>query len=130
MVTRCRRGSKPLRRKVATRAPRRTLLVFTEGKRTEPEYLTALKLDRSVREVAAVDLRVQTGTGGSKPMQLVAMAVEAKRRAAEEEGEIDEFWCVFDVEWPKTIPGSRRPWSSLGRTASMWRSRTPVSSCG
>jgi RloB-like protein len=33
------------------------------------------------------------------------MAVEARSRAIEEEAEIDEFWCVFDVEWPKNHPG-------------------------
>jgi len=23
----------------------------------------------------------------------------------DEDGEIDEFWCVFDVEWPRNRPG-------------------------
>jgi hypothetical protein len=32
------------------------------------------------------------------------MAIAARRRAIDEEGEIDEFWCVFDVEWPKNHP--------------------------
>jgi hypothetical protein len=32
------------------------------------------------------------------------MAIEARRRAVDEEGEIDEFWCVFDVEWPTNHP--------------------------
>jgi hypothetical protein len=89
---------------VATRLPRKTLLVFCEGERTEPEYLNALKRERSVRDVAAVDIRLQRGIGGSAPMQLVSMAIEAKRRAEEEEGEIDEFWCVFDVESPMHHP--------------------------
>jgi hypothetical protein len=53
-------GGRPLKRKVATRRPRKTLVVFCEGERTEPEYLDAL---------------------------------------------IDEFWCVFDAEWPKNHPG-------------------------
>jgi hypothetical protein len=29
------------------------------------------------------------------------MAIEARNRAIDEEGEIDEFWCAFDVEWPR-----------------------------
>ncbi|MHB8189962.1 MAG: RloB family protein [Ferrimicrobium sp.] len=29
------------------------------------------------------------------------MAADARRKALDEEGEIDEFWCVFDVEWPR-----------------------------
>ena len=35
------------------------------------------------------------------------MAAEAHSRATEEEAEIDEFWCVFDVEWPRNHPGLR-----------------------
>jgi hypothetical protein len=98
---------RPLRRRVATRRPRRTFLIFCEGERTEPEYLNALKLLASVREVAAVDLRVQTRNGGSVPRTLVSMAVSARSRAIDEEAEIDEFWCVFDVEWPRNHPGLR-----------------------
>lgn len=105
MSRRDRTGPRPLKRKVATRRPRKTLVVFCEGERTEPEYLDALKRQSSVRDVAAVDLRVETGQGGSVPRTLVAMAVEAHSRAAEEEAEIDEFWCVFDVEWPRNHPG-------------------------
>jgi|ERR1022692_2479531 hypothetical protein len=33
------------------------------------------------------------------------MAVAARSRAIDEEAEIDEFWCVFDVEWPRNHPG-------------------------
>jgi hypothetical protein len=107
MMTRSNRkaGGRPLKRKVATRKPRKTLVVFCEGERTEPEYLDALKRQPSVRDVAAVDLRVETGQGGSVPRTLVAMAAEARARAIEEDAEIDEFWCVFDVEWPKNHPG-------------------------
>lgn len=98
-------GGRQLRRKVATRKPRKTLLVFCEGERTEPEYLNALKRQPYVHDVAAVDLRVETGRGGSVPRTLVSMAVLARSRAMDQEGEIDEFWCVFDVEWPKNHPG-------------------------
>ena len=59
-----RAGARSLKRKVATRRPRKTLVVFCEGERTEPEYLDALKRQPSVRDVAAVDLRVETGHGG------------------------------------------------------------------
>lgn len=98
-------GKQPLRRRVATRAPRRTFLIFCEGVRTEPEYLRALKMQHFVREKAAVDLRVQPGHGGSVPRTLVTLAVEARDRAMNEEGEIDEFWCVFDIEQPRNHPG-------------------------
>jgi len=69
-------GSRPLRRRVAIRAPRRTLL-GSEGARTEPEYLGALKRQPVVREVAAVDLRVESGRGGAAPKTLVSRAVDA-----------------------------------------------------
>jgi hypothetical protein len=98
-------GMRPLKRRVATRKPRKTLVVFCEGVRTEPEYLDALKRQPWVRDVAAVDLRVETGRGGSVPRTLVTMAAEARGRAVVEEAEIDEFWCVFDVEWPRNHPG-------------------------
>lgn len=40
--------AKPLKRKVATRKPKKTLLIFCEGQRTEPEYLEALKRESLV----------------------------------------------------------------------------------
>lgn len=98
-------GGRPLRRRVAVRKPRKTLLIFCEGERTEPEYLGALKRQPAVRDVAAVDRRVETGRGGAVPRTLVSMAVDARTRAMDEEAEIDEFWCVFDVEWPANHPG-------------------------
>jgi hypothetical protein len=97
-------GERPLRRRVATRRPRKTFLIFCEGTRTEPEYLNALKMQPSVRDVAAVDLRVEAGRGGSAPKTLVALAADARSRAIAEDAEIDEFWCVFDVEWPRNHP--------------------------
>ncbi|MBM0256269.1 RloB domain-containing protein [Micromonospora sp. 4G55] len=90
---------------MGVRTPRKTLAVFCEGQRTEPEYLEALRREPEVREVAAVDLRIETQGGGSVPLTLVRMAVAARERAQREEGEVDEFWCVFDVEWPENHPG-------------------------
>lgn len=100
-----RRAARPLKRRVGTRRPRKTLLVFCEGERTEPEYLEALKREPSVRDMASVDLRVEFVPNGSKPRTLVSKAADAHRRAVEGEDEIDEFWCVFDVEWPDNHPG-------------------------
>jgi RloB-like protein len=99
-----RAGSRPLKRKVAIRKPRKTLVVFCEGEKTEPQYLGGLKRLPWVRDVAAVDIRIETGHGGSVPRTLVSLAADARTRAIDEEGEIDEFWCVFDVEWPKNHP--------------------------
>ena len=95
-------GGQTLRRRVAVRQPRKTFVLFCEGERTEPEYLQALKIKPSVRDVAAVDIRVESGHGA--PLTLVSMAADARSRAIIEEAEIDEFWCVFDVEWPLNHP--------------------------
>ncbi len=96
---------RPLKRRVAVRQPRKTILIFCEGERTEPEYLDALKRQPWVRDIAAVDLQVKTGHGGSVPTPLVSLAADARRKALDEEGEIDEFWCVFDVQRPRNHSG-------------------------
>ncbi len=95
---------KSLGRKVGVRQPRRTFALFCEGQRTEPEYLEALKRDHQVRNVAAVELRIETRGSGSVPLTPVRNAVAAKDKSRREEGEVDEFWCVFDVEWPRNHP--------------------------
>jgi hypothetical protein len=99
-----RRARQSLQRKVAIRAPKKTLLVFCEGEKTEPEYLQALKRQPFVRDVAAVDLRVEPRHEGAVPLTLVSVAADARSKALNEEAEIDEFWCVFDVEWPVNHP--------------------------
>jgi hypothetical protein len=68
-----RNSGQSLRRRVAVRQPKKTLLVFCEGERTEPDYLNALKKDPAVRDIAAVDLRVATRQGGSVPQTLVSL---------------------------------------------------------
>jgi hypothetical protein len=106
MVSKRSRTSQPrtLKRKVATRPPRKTLVVFCEGEKTEPQYLLALKQEPFVKDTAAVDIRVETGHGGAVPLTLVTLATAARAKSAAEEAEIDEFWCVFDVEWPRNHP--------------------------
>ena len=104
-MARNRQPPRPLRRRVATRQPRKTLGVFCEGQRTEPEYLDALRREPEVHDGAAVDIRIEHAVSGAVPLTLVRMAVEARNRAIDEEGEIDEFWCVYDVEWPIHHPG-------------------------
>lgn len=93
-----------LRRRSGFRTPKRTFVVFCEGERTEPEYIFALKQEPSVRDIAAVDIRLNKETAGSVPMTLVQAAIDHRRRVDEEEGEVDEIWCIFDVEWPRNHP--------------------------
>ncbi len=99
-----RKPPKSLKRRSGFRQPKKTLVVFCEGKRTEPEYLDALKRLPEVHNVAAVDVRVETSHGGAVPLTLVNLAIEARNRYQGNEGEIDEYWCVFDVEWPRNHP--------------------------
>jgi hypothetical protein len=95
----------PSRCRVAVREPRKTLLVFCEGARTEPEYLEALRRQPAVQRTAAVDIRIDLDYAGFKPLGLVRKAIVAHDRATREQREIDEFWCLFDVEWPENHPG-------------------------
>ena len=90
-------------RKVGVRVPRKTLLVFCEGARTEPDYLKALKQEPEIRTRASVRFRKDT-IGITPPLALVRAAVKAIDRAGEEKAEIDEVWCLFDVEWPQNHP--------------------------
>lgn len=98
-------GQHPLKRRISVRQPRKTIVIFCEGERTEPEYLEALRRQPWVRDTAAVDLRVERPRGGNDPSTLVTRAVRARLKALEEKDEIDEFWCVFDVEWPENHAG-------------------------
>jgi len=77
---------------------RPTFQVFTEGRKTEPQYLTAWK--RLYRD--RVLLEIEEGEGPT-PYRLVEAAVAAKRRAQRDQrrgkGQApDAYWCVFDTD--------------------------------
>lgn len=91
-----RRGGEP-RRSVSRAAVRRSLLVFTEGRRTEPIYLTYWY--RAFRERVIVRIDDFHGT----PMQLVERAAQRRtvdlREARRGRGDAhSEYWCVFDID--------------------------------
>ena len=98
------REQRTLRRKVGHRVPKRTFLVFCEGEKTEPAYLKALKREPEVRNIASVDIQIHDDSLGSAPKTLVEAAAEASARTGSEGSEIDEVWCLFDVEWPQNHP--------------------------
>ena len=98
------RKGRSLRRRVSFRTPKRTFLVFCEGTKTEPDYIKALKQEPAVRDSASVDIRIDLNASGAVPLTLVDAAAEARTRTSLEQGEIDEVWCLFDVEWPKNHP--------------------------
>jgi RloB-like protein len=90
------RGGEP-RRRVSDTAKRRSILVFTEGKKTEPVYLT--HWSRAYRERTLVTIDDFHGA----PLSLVQEA--AARRAADlkaaRRGHGDaysEYWCMFDID--------------------------------
>lgn len=66
--------------------------MFCEGERTEPDYIGALKQLPEVRATRAITVDVDIRHG--QPMELVEMAMN---RTGDE---IDEVWCIFDVEAP------------------------------
>jgi hypothetical protein len=89
--------AKDLRRKTAVRRERRTVVVFCEGVASEPDYINGLKRLPNIRGNTAVDIEVATEQG--VPLTLVRLAIDRIR-----DDEVDECWCVFDVEWPKHHP--------------------------
>jgi hypothetical protein len=96
------RGGQP-KRKVSDAAKRRSILVFTEGKRTGPIYFTHWSRAHRDKVIVAID-----GFHGA-PLSLVEQA--AARRTADlrtaRRGQGDaysEYWCVFDVDEHPNVP--------------------------
>ncbi|GAA3860224.1 hypothetical protein GCM10022243_27750 [Saccharothrix violaceirubra] len=85
-----------LRRKTATRPERRTIVVFCEGVASEPDYINGLKRLPEVRSNTAISIEIDPESGVPDPLKLVRLAI-----ARAEDDEVDECWCVFDVEWPQ-----------------------------
>ncbi|WP_235433786.1 RloB family protein [Protofrankia sp. BMG5.30] len=55
---------------------------------------------KKLPEVARrTSVRIEIDAGQGVPLTLVRRAVERKK-----DPEVDECWCVFDVEWPKNHP--------------------------
>lgn len=90
-----RTSAKQLRRRVGVRPEYRTVVVFTEGKETECDYISALMKLPSVANDTALSIDIDPGHG-IDPLTLVRHAAERLQSS-----EVDECWCVFDVEWPQ-----------------------------
>lgn len=99
-----------LRRRPASREPRRRILVVCEGEVTEPKYFRGLR--RGLRNPAIeVEIDEQHGT----PRTLVARAARRKKDAAREARRqrdaflaYDEVWCVFDVDDHPLLPDAKQ----------------------
>lgn len=88
------RGSGPPRRRVPAEPRKRSLLVFTEGEKTERGYLRHLY--RASRSLVTIEFRDH-----GQPARIVDAAIAAlqdERRAARRAAgrPHDEVWCVFD----------------------------------
>jgi len=86
-----------LKRKTASRSERKTVVVFCEGEASEPDYIKAVKRLPNVRANTSINIEIDPRRG--VPLTLVQRAVD---RIADDE--VDECWCVFDVEWPQNHP--------------------------
>lgn len=95
-----RRQSKPLKRSTETRRVKKTIWVFTEGKKTEPDYVRALKQLDHIRENTTI--AVEIARDHVVPYPLVQRALS--KTGVED---VDEVWCLFDVESPQKPPRLR-----------------------
>ncbi|MGH3772322.1 MAG: RloB family protein [Pseudonocardiaceae bacterium] len=93
--------AKNLKRKTASRPERKTVVIFCEGKASEPDYINGLKQLPNVRSNTSVNIEVDPHQG--VPQTLVKLAIG---RATDDE--VDECSCVFDVEWPKNHPNLKQ----------------------
>jgi RloB-like protein len=93
-----RQQGKSLKRVAGKRSELRTIVVFCEGKNSEPDYINGLKKLSNVAENVALNIEIHPKQG--VPLTLVEMAVDRKSR----DSEVDQCWCIFDVEWPKNHP--------------------------
>jgi RloB-like protein len=88
-----------LKRKTEFRTVKTVIKVFCEGIVTEHHYFNALRELPEVKDRAAVDLWLVKDNG--VPLTLVNRACASKKAS----DEVDEFWCVFDVEAKADKPG-------------------------
>ncbi len=95
------RPPRNLKRRTAVRPERKTIVVFCEGEASEPDYVRALKRLPNVRRSTSVTIEIDPGHG--VPLTLVQAAIERRQ-----DDEVDECWCVFDVEWPQHHPNLHR----------------------
>lgn len=76
-------------------------MIFCEGAASEPDYINGLKKLPEVQWNTAINVEIDPGQG--VPLTLVERAVARKN-----DDEVDECWCVFDVEWPRHHPNLQR----------------------
>ncbi|VUX47032.1 conserved hypothetical protein [Candidatus Defluviicoccus seviourii] len=90
-----------LRRRHATREPKRRFIIYCEGRNTEPAYFRALQ-----RHCSSVLIEIEPVGVGGEPFTVAGKAVERAQelglipndcaRATDSFEEKDEVWAVFD----------------------------------
>lgn len=86
-------GRRP-RRGQTSRKERRVIRVLTEGKITEPSYLTAWA--RRYRHSVSLSLS-ESGMAPETLVNHAAQHVRRRRRTRRGDQDFDEIWCVFDI---------------------------------
>lgn len=93
--------SAPTSRRVGRREPKRLIVVVCEGEKTEPMYLKAVER-HSPSSILRFEILDDTAT---TPRELVQEACRiqrqserARKRTGDPNEEVDQVWCVFDVD--------------------------------
>jgi hypothetical protein len=90
-----RRAAPTLKRRLASREPKRQFIIFSEGRNTEPAYFHALAI--AYRDTL-IHLEIQRGVG--VPYTIAERAAERARQVRRSHRnsyeEHDEIWAVFD----------------------------------
>lgn len=90
---------KSLRRIPGNKVEKRIIRVFAEGEATELEYIDVFRRSPDVWNSVALDLVIEMA--GATPQTLVSAAAKSKKTASLE---VDEYWCIYDVESPQNHP--------------------------
>lgn len=104
-----RRKGKTLRRRPIPYPERERILIYTEGRITEPMYFGPLR-----REFRGSGRMVEFGPAHGEPLKVVKEAAEHQTRERRHGVPFDQVWCVIDVECP-------RPHDSLDEALSLAR---------
>ncbi|MCY4372504.1 MAG: RloB family protein [Spirochaetaceae bacterium] len=111
-------GRRP-RRGHTPRRERRVIRVLTEGKVTEPSYLTAWA--RRYRHSVSLSLP-ESGMAPETLINHASQHIRRRRRSKRSEQDFDEIWCVFDIDHTRTY---RLPYTTHGKVASRLRVSNP-----
>ena len=107
-------GKRDRKRRPARRPPfkdsKPLILIVTEGRVTEPEYLNGF-----VKAAQNPRVQIKVVEGAGVPMTIVRKAKDEKQEAEErakhkddDNERYDEVWCVFDVDDHPNIPAAKQ----------------------